>query len=246
MEGDAMEPYEGLKSRIDDLVEATTETAQAERLAAGRLQELVDRVSVLAGVAEDWRTHSYGGEAPEQLREIGQALDKIADAAATAGTQDGDPLQKIAIALDKIADAVPSQQKDIDPERTVVYENARKLAARIRYRTEPGERPTPTDPLPAPTLRQQDPIGRLDRQDGTFESSATAKFGPRDTVAIYGAGLDHVTNVQLGGMPVTIDDKTDDYLFFEVPQAMKGGVVRLEFEVDGKKKPAWTTQLTVA
>jgi hypothetical protein len=88
-------------------------------------------------------------------------------------------------------------------------------------------------------------VGRL-ASDGTFESSATAKLRAKERVAIYGAGLDHVTKVRLDGTRVRIDAKTDDYLFFEVPKNVNTGVVDLKFDVDGQAKPAWTTKLTVA
>src|SRR5262245_38403680 len=107
-----MDMPDDLVKQLNELVDATNDAAKADRLAAGRLKDLVDSANALLGVADDWRTHSYGAEGgTKQLREIRQTLDKIADAATTGGTKE-DTLKQIAEALEKIAADTSGQTTD--------------------------------------------------------------------------------------------------------------------------------------
>jgi hypothetical protein len=231
-----------LMKRVDELAEATAEAAVAEQLVAGRLEELVTHVSVLAGAADDWQTRSVDPDAQKHLREIGEKLERIADAAMAGGGTE-DRLREIAEALAKIAEGEPGQTRETDRDRLQVYDNAQVIARRLRYRAEPIELPEVVGTLARPALRANDAVGRI-ADDGSF--TPTLDFRRNHTVAVYGQGLDHVTEISLDGGPVEIKNKTSDYLFFKVPQNVNPGVVDLKFEVDGKDAPRWTRQLTVS
>jgi hypothetical protein len=236
-----MDVDDDLMKQIEELSEATAQAAVAEQLVAGRLEELVTHVSVLAGVADDWQTQSFGVDAQVHLREISERLERIADAATTGGGNQ-DRLREIGDALAKIADELPGQPRETDNDRLQVYDNARVIARRTRYGAESIERPEPVGRLTKPVLRAQAPVGRI-ADDGSF--TPTREFRRNHTVAVYGEGLDHVTEISLDGSPVDIKNKTSDYLFFKVPQTANKGVLDLKFKIDGKDAPTWTKQLTV-
>jgi hypothetical protein len=187
-----------------------------------RLEELAEQLNHLVGIADDWRAHEFGHDGDEELQKIADALDKVANAAERA-----------------------DDRTDTDPSRQLVYANARRVAARVRYLTPSDTRPQDVGNGRTPGVRANDPVGRVHVKDDemSFEPASEARFRVQDTIAIYGENLDGEVIIRFDGDRAEVQHQSPDCIVFEVPEEVSTGETRVQVEVDGER--VWDGQVIV-
>jgi hypothetical protein len=193
----------------------------------------------LYGILDDWKAQRFGGE---------PIVDAINNLTAVSGTATRHELERIVEGLDRLAEVLANQQvltaaeltatlqaltgssgtsfssSTTDPSddaRAKIRHNVEELALRMGKRLGTGDEALEIDDPPSIVLSEFDPILPIPLRAG-------------GDAAIYGAGLDNVSEIVVDGNSATIGRILPGEVDFTVPAETSAGIATVNvITVDG-------------